>query len=124
MNAQQILLFGDQADAPVPMIRRLVERAHTSTNLQSFLQSSIDSVQLEVSKLLPEERESIGSFRDVQDLVVSFSKGIDRFGIVRMVLVFIARIGELILYVFHQSDPKLVSPLKTVPDTPRSIHRS
>lgn len=106
MDAQQVLLFGDQADAPVPMIRRLVGRAHTSTNLQSFLQGSIDSVQLEVSKLLPEERESIGWFRDVQDLVASFSKGLDRFGIVQMVLVFIARIGELILYVFHQSEPK------------------
>ncbi|KAF7503263.1 hypothetical protein GJ744_004054 [Endocarpon pusillum] len=107
MNAQQVLLFGDQADAPVPMIRRLVERAHTSVNLQSFLQRSIDSVQLEVSKLLPQERESVGCFRDVQDLVASFSKGLDRFGIVQMVLVFIARIGELILYVFHQPEPKM-----------------
>lgn len=81
MNAQQVLLFGDQADAHVPMIRRLVGRAHTSTNLQSFLQSLIDSLQLEVSKLLPKERESIGCFRDVQHLVPSFLKGLDRFGI-------------------------------------------
>jgi len=99
MAAQKIFLFGDQADAPIPMIRRVIERSRESKHLQSFLQSAIDTVQLEVLNLTQVERNTVGSFHSVQDLAERYTNKDDRFGIAQMVLVFIARIGELILYV-------------------------
>lgn len=99
MAAHNILLFGDQADAPIPMIRRIVEKSRYSKNLEYFLQSAVDNVQLEVAKLTPAERETVGSFQSVQDLITALTSKSDRHGIAQMVLVFIARIGELILYV-------------------------
>jgi len=99
MAAQIILLFGDQADAPIPILRPVLAKSRHSRNLQTFLQSAIDVVQLEVAKLTTAERETLGSFHSVQDLVECLANKRDRFGIAQMVLVFIARIGELILYV-------------------------
>ena len=99
MAAQKILLFGDQTDTPIPMIRHVIEKSRHSKNLQLFLQSAIDNVQLEVTKLTPAERDTLGSFHSVQDLTECYKNKKDRFGIAQMVLIFIARIGELILYV-------------------------
>ncbi|KAI9037691.1 uncharacterized protein KD926_000107 [Aspergillus affinis] len=87
MATQRILLFGDQADAPIPMIRRVVEKSKHSKNLKSFLQCAIDHVQVEVGKLTPVERETVGSFQSVQDLTTSLTTKSDRFGIAQMVLV-------------------------------------
>ncbi|KAM7216845.1 hypothetical protein V8F06_007822 [Rhypophila decipiens] len=106
-TARDILLFGDQADAPVPMIRRVVEKGRQSKNLESFLQGAIDNVQIEVAKLTPAERETVGSFQSVQDLTLPLLNDTDRYGIARMVVVFIARIGELILHA--ESNPTLLS---------------
>lgn len=99
MSAQIILLFGDQADAPIPMLRPVLAKSRQSENIHNFLQSAIDVIQLEVAKLTSAERESLGSFYSVQDLIECLANKRDRFGIAQMVLVFIARIGELILYV-------------------------
>ncbi|RYO88710.1 hypothetical protein DL764_008697 [Monosporascus ibericus] len=109
MAAQQILLFGDQADAPIPMIRRLTEPSRQSKNLESFLQSAIDNVQLEVAKLTPAEQDTLGSFHSVQDLTAALENETDRHGIAQMVLIFIARIGELILQVTFKNNPALLS---------------
>ena len=95
--AHHVFLFGDQADAPLPMIRRVAEKARHSKNLQSFLQSAIDNVQLEVSRLTPAERDTIGPFHSLQGLTNALKEKSDRHGIAQMVSVFIARIGELIL---------------------------
>lgn len=97
MAATHILLFGDQADAPIPMIRRVVEKSRQSKNLQSFLRNAIDAVGREVINLTPAEQETIGSLDDIHDLEESFTSKRDRFGIAQMVLIFVARIGELIL---------------------------
>ncbi|RYP85130.1 hypothetical protein DL769_001034 [Monosporascus sp. CRB-8-3] len=109
MAAQQILLFGDQADAPIPMIRRLTEPSRQSKNLESFLQSAIDNVQLEVAKLTPAEQDTLGSFHSVQDLTAALENETDRHGIAQMVLIFIARIGDLILQVTFKNNPALLS---------------
>lgn len=97
MAAQQIFLFGDQADAPIPMIRRLAGPARQSKTLETFLQSALDNVQLEVAKLTPAEQNTLGSFHSLPDLVAVLEDKSDRHGIAQMVLVFLARIGELIL---------------------------
>lgn len=102
MAAQRILLFGDQTDTPIPMIRRVLEKSRHSKNLQLFLQSAIDTIQLEVAKLTPAERDSLGSFHSVQDLTERYKTKQDRFGIAQMLLVYIARIGEFIAYVVVQ----------------------
>lgn len=104
--AQHVFLFGDQADAPLPMIRRVAEKARHSKNLQSFLQSAIDNVQLEVSRLTPAERDTIGPFHSLQGLTNALKEKSDRHGIAQMVSVFIARIGELILHA--ENDPALL----------------
>ncbi|KAK8074379.1 Bcpks15 [Apiospora hydei] len=105
--AQQILLFGDQADAPLPMLRRVIERSRHSRNLESFLQLAVDNAQVEVSKLTPAERDTVGSLHSVQGLINALTGNSDRLGIAQMVSVFIARIGELILHA--ESDPALLS---------------
>ncbi|KAI8933688.1 hypothetical protein NX059_009407 [Plenodomus lindquistii] len=104
--AQHVLLFGDQADAPLPMIRRIAEKSSHSKNLESFLQSAIDNVQLEVSRLTPAERDTIEPFHSLQGLTNALKRNSDRHGIAQMVSVFIARIGELILHA--ESDPAVL----------------
>nr|A0A455M7S4.1 RecName: Full=Non-reducing polyketide synthase atnG; Short=NR-PKS atnG; AltName: Full=Arthripenoid biosynthesis cluster protein G [Arthrinium sp.]AYO60880.1 NR-PKS AtnG [Arthrinium sp.] len=104
--AQHVFLFGDQADAPMPMVRRVVERSRHSKNLESFLQSAIDNVQLEVARLTPAERDTIGPFHSLEGLADSLKEKSDRHGIAQMVSVFIARIGELILHA--ENDPALL----------------
>lgn len=99
MAATRIFLFGDQVDAPIPMIRRVVEKSRGSKNLQSFLQRAVDAVGIEATNFTSAERETLGSFNTIQDLEESFISKRDRFGIAQLILVFIARIGELILYV-------------------------
>lgn len=109
MAATRIFLFGDQADAPISMIRRVVEKSCQSKNLQSFLRSAMDAVGLEAINLTHTERETIGSCGDIQDLEDSFTSKRDRFGIAQMVLIFVARIGELILYVHSNLFVNIVS---------------
>ncbi|KAI0202479.1 putative polyketide synthase [Astrocystis sublimbata] len=107
MAAEHVFLFGDQADASIPMIRRLLERSRHSKNLETFLHSAIDHVQLEVAKLTPAEQDTLGSFHSVQDLTVALKNKSDRHGIAQMVVIFISRIGELILHA--ENDPALLS---------------
>jgi hypothetical protein len=121
MAAQQILLFGDQADAPIPMIRRLQQKSGQSKNLDNFLQSAVDNVQLEVAKLTSAEQDTIGSFQSVQDLTTALVDKTDRHGIAQMVLVFIARVGELILCVLLFTKKALIQADTTASGTQRAI---
>jgi hypothetical protein len=94
-----ILLFGDSSDPPVPIIRQLLSKSRSSKNTQVFIQNAVDAVGQEIQKMPPQERNSVGMIHSILDLQECFDNNRDRFGIARTILLFVARIGELILYV-------------------------
>jgi hypothetical protein len=99
MTANRILLFGDSSDAPIPLIRQLLAKSRYSKNTRVFIQNVVDAVGREVQKLTPLERDTIGMIHSIQDLQECVDSKRDRFGIARTILLFVARAGELILYV-------------------------
>ena len=99
MAANRILLFGDSADAPVVLIHQLLAKSRHSENTQLFLQNAVEAVGREVQKLTPPERDVMGMVYSIQDLQECYENKRDSLGIARTVLLFMARIGELILYV-------------------------
>ncbi len=99
MAVNRILLFGDSSDSPSPLIRQLLAKSRHSKNTKLFIQNVVDAVGREVQKLTPLERDDIGMVHSLQDLVECIDDNRDRFGIARSVLLFVARTGELILYV-------------------------
>ena len=97
MAANCILLFGDTSDAPVALIRQLLAKSRCSKNTQSFIHNAVEAVGREIQTLPPSERDSIGVIHSIQDLQECYECERDHFGIARTVLLFVARIGELIL---------------------------
>jgi hypothetical protein len=99
MAANRILLFGDSADAPVALIRELLAKSRHSTNTQLFVQNAVEAVGREIETLPPPERNIMGAIHSIQDLQDCYERKRDPFGIAQAVLLFVARIGNLILYV-------------------------
>lgn len=99
MAANRILLFGDSSDAPIPIIRQLLAKSRSSKNTQTFIQNVVDAVGVEVQRFTPLERDTVGMIHSIQDLQECVDNKNDRFGIARTILLFVARVGELILYV-------------------------
>jgi hypothetical protein len=99
MAANRILLFGDSADAPVALIRELLAKSQHSKNTQLFIQNAVEAVGREIQTLPPPERDAMGMIHSIQDLQDCYESKRDPFGIAQAVLLFVARIGNLILYV-------------------------
>ena len=59
----------------------------------------MEAVGREIQTLHPPERDAIGIFHTIQDLQECYEYKRDPFNIAHIVLNFVARIGELILYV-------------------------
>lgn len=113
MAASRILLFGDSSDPPLPIIRQFLAKSRSSKNTQLFIQNVVDAVGREIQDLPLQERDTIGMIHSLQDLQECFEGNRDRFGIARTTLLFVARIGELILYVKNafKNSVSLVSAL-------------
>lgn len=99
MTVNRILLFGDSADAPGALTRQLLAKSRHSKNTQLFIQNAVEAVGQEIQTLTPPERDAIGMVHSIQDLQECYESKRDVLGIARTVLLFIARVGELILYV-------------------------
>lgn len=97
---QYIFLFGDQTVEVYPAVQRVVSESKTSSPLRSFLRHATDAIQLEVNALDPAERASFRDFTNVVDLAEHYRNDDDTLGIAHCVLICVARIGELILYVY------------------------
>ena len=96
MAPNRILLFGDSADAPVALIRQLLGKSQHSKHVQRFIRVAIEAVGREI-QMLPQERDTMGVIHNIRDLQECYESNKDSFGIARTVLLFVARIGELIL---------------------------
>lgn len=99
MASNRILMFGDTADAPVALIRQLLAKSRCSKNTQLFIQNAVEAVGREIQTLPPPQRNSVGVIHNIQDLQECYECKRDHFGIARTVLLFVARVGELILWV-------------------------
>lgn len=99
MAVNRILLFGDSADAPVALIREFLAKFRSSTNTQLFVQNAVEAVGREIETLPSPERDIMGTIHSIQDLQDCYESKKDPFGIAQAVLLFVARIGNLILYV-------------------------
>ena len=98
MESTNLLLFGDQTVEKLSAIQSLVRHSKTSHTAREFLQRATDVVQLEFSRLSAEER---GRPLEIQSLLGLAEENIKRTepnGIVATVLMYIGRLGELIVY--------------------------
>ena len=102
--ADHLLLYGDQTVEKLPAIRLLVEYSRTSVVIRRFLRDACDAVQLETTRLRPEERANIKEFDSLLRLAEDNARSDNPSEIVATVLMNVARLGELILCV-----PELLS---------------
>lgn len=99
MDPFNLLLFGDQTVEKLSSIKSLVRNSKKSHNARAFLQQATDILQLELAKLNAEERgwdHEIGSLLGLAE--ANFHQD-EANGILATVLMFIGRVGELIVYV-------------------------
>lgn len=95
----RILLYGDQTVEKLPAIRLLVEYSRTSGVIRRFLRDACDAVQLESTRLRPEEATNIKEFDSLLRLAEDNARSDNPSEIVATVLMNVARLGELILCV-------------------------
>lgn len=98
----QVLLFGDQTVDKLPAIRSLASHSRVSDTLKRFLRQACDIVQLELSRLRPQERRNINEFDSLLVLAEDNAKQQDPNEIVATILMGVARLGELIRYNIHR----------------------
>ena len=106
---QRLLLFGDQTDNMVPCIRNLYVQSKKSMVLARFLQECSDVLQVEIAKLTPSHREALPPFFSVLDLAEhpdSNAPGSLAGAYTSTILMYIGRLGELIIYA--ENDPSLL----------------
>lgn len=96
---KHLLLFGDQTVEKLPAIRLLVEYSRTSGVIRRFLRDACDAVQLETTRLRPEERANIKEFDSLLRLAEDNAQSDSPSEIVATALMNVARLGELILCV-------------------------
>lgn len=97
-EASNILLFGDQTVPKLPIIRALIDYAQNSAFVRSFLNGATDAVQLEVAKLLPEERTCFRAFDSLLGLAEDNDQASEPSEMVATVLMGIGRLGELLMH--------------------------
>jgi hypothetical protein len=98
-QTDRILLYGDQTVEKLPAIRLLVEYSRTSGVIRRFLRDACDAVQLESTRLRPEEATNIKEFDSLLRLAEDNARSDNPSEIVATVLMNVARLGELILCV-------------------------
>ncbi len=96
-TCRRILLFGDAADHPIPLIREALRKSDRSANATLFIRQAVQAVATEVQTLSPQDRDRVGPIHDIHDLQDHLEKENDPLGIARVALLFIARIVEFIL---------------------------
>lgn len=96
-TTQRLLLFGDQTVEKLPSIKHLVEVAKSSQTLRRFLREATDVVQVEVTKLSPDERKAFFAFDTLLTLAEENAKEPEPDEIVATTLMCIARLGECIV---------------------------
>ncbi|KAL8696326.1 MAG: hypothetical protein Q9224_002852, partial [Gallowayella concinna] len=106
MGFTNLLLFGDQTVEKLSSIQALVRNSKKSSIAKSFLQQSTDVLQLEFSKLGTEERQWPYEIHSLLGLAEQNIKEPDANGIIATVLMYIGRLGELII--FAEEDPSIL----------------
>ena len=95
MNTVNVLLFGDQTVEKLSAIKALVKYSRTSLLIRRFLRETTDAVQIEASKLNPEERGWFDNFTTLLELAEKHAQQ-EPNELVGTVLMYIGRVGELI----------------------------
>lgn len=99
MGAEQLLFFGDETVAPLPAIQNLYRHAKVSSVIQRFLTEGTNVVKKEVLKLPAEQRPIWPVFSNIIELAEMCGKQENPAGAIVMMLVCVARLGELLMYV-------------------------
>ncbi|KAJ5806695.1 hypothetical protein N7474_010287 [Penicillium riverlandense] len=108
-HVDHLLLYGDQTVEKLPAIRLLVEYSRTSVVIRRFLRDACDAVQIETTRLRPEERTNIKEFDCLLRLADDNARSDSPSEIVATVLMNVARLGELILYA--EEDPSILGSM-------------
>ncbi|OQU97822.1 polyketide product template domain-containing protein isoform 2 [Cladophialophora immunda] len=109
---QRLLVYGDQTDRTDLAIKHLFEQAKSSVLLSSFLSRCADSLQTAIAALDWLPRRFFPSFRSILDLSLKFESSDGSSGPVSLVLSYVTRIGELLIYA--EKDPVLLTSPMTV----------
>lgn len=93
----RLLLYGDQTVSKLPAIQELFEHARGSSHVQHFIRDACDIVQIELSKLSPDERSNIKDFDNLLALAEDNARREEPNEMVATILMGVARLGEMIL---------------------------
>lgn len=99
MAPQRLFLFGDQTIEKLPAVTSLIRLSQASAALRRFLREATDIIQCEIPRLSPHSRKAFPAFDDVLSLAERNAKTEEPTALVPMVLITIARLGELIVSV-------------------------
>ncbi len=94
-----LLLFGDQTVDKLPSIKALVRYSKKSAAVRRFLREATDILQVESSKLNPEERDWFHRFDTILNLAEKNSTQDEPSELIATLLMCVGRLGELILLV-------------------------
>ena len=98
MSSINLLLFGDQTVEKLSSIQSLVRHSKTSPAARTFLQQATDAVQLDFSRLSPDEHGWRHDFTSLLGLAEENTRQDASNGMIATVLMCIGRLGELIVY--------------------------
>jgi hypothetical protein len=100
MGVGQVLFFGDETVGPLPALQNLYRHAKVSSVLQRFLTEATTVVKKEISKLPAEQHPVWPAFTTIVELAEVCGKQENPPGSIMMMLVCVARLGELLMYVY------------------------
>ena len=94
---QCVILFGDQMLDSLPVVRGLVSRSRKRPLVRRFLQEATDVMHVEVSQFQSHEQEHFFEFETLLSLAETNAALTQPNGFVNTTLMYIARLGYLIL---------------------------
>ena len=108
MDAQHVLLFGDQTTEVQAPIKSLIAASRGSSYLPAFLSDATERIRKIVFKLPRQDHQQLDSFADLETLADSVSeKSAVLNDVVRGILLYVVRIGNLIL--LAEKEPSVLS---------------
>ena len=99
MGKGQVLFFGDETVAPLQAIQNLHRHAQVSSVVRRFLAQATEVVKAEILRVPAEQRSIWPSFNTIIELAEACGKNESPEGAIIMMLVCVARLGELLVYV-------------------------
>ena len=97
IQGQHLLLLGDQSIDGLSAVKGLVNKAKTIPAAAQWLREATDAIQIELRRLAGGLREGVPEFQSLLELSQSHHDSKTTNMIVSTVLMFVVRLGEVIV---------------------------